>query len=411
MSGETANGQTYDFRHAPDRRGTASVKWDVGEGELPMWIADMDFATAPEIVEAMRRKLDLGAFGYEEPRDDYRQAVADWYATQHDARPQTDWMVFATGVVPAISSIVRRIGHVGDNVVVEAPVYNIFYNSIENNGRHALSSDLKRDGDSYNIDFDDLEAKLSNPLTTLMILCNPHNPIGKVWTRNELEHTARLCLKHHVILLSDEIHGDLVLSGPDYTPAFSLKAPLNRQIISLVSPSKTFNLAALHAATAIVPDPDLRAQVARGLNTDEVAEPNLLALDGTIAAYNEGRGWRKALIAQLRSNRENARDFIDRNIEGLSIVGGQATYLMWIDVSALTDDADAFTDEIRRRTGLVLSSGSVYRGDGNRFIRLNFACPPNMLADGLHRLGTGTKAYRSTHIKQSDRSPYKPRRF
>ena len=205
----------------------------------------------------MKKKISLGAFGYDFPKDDYFNAVADWYETEHKYRPKNDWMIFTTGVVPAISSIVRRVSHIGDNVLVQEPVYNIFYNSILNNGRHVLSSDLKFDGQKYAVDWQDLESKLAEPLTTLMIFCNPHNPVGKVWTPEEVQRIADLCFKHHVVLLSDEIHGDLVRKGPDYTPTYSVTDQARDNVISLVSPSKTFNVAALDAATAIVPGDNL----------------------------------------------------------------------------------------------------------------------------------------------------------
>lgn len=383
----------YDFEHAPQRLHTDSVKWDVKEGELPMWIADMDFATAPEIVAAMQKKLELGAFGYEEPHAAYFNAVADWYDAEHNARPQTDWMIFATGVIPALSAIVRRLSGVGDNVLVQAPVYNMFYHSIENNGRHTLSSDLLYTDGQYHIDFTDLEAKLADPLTTMMILCNPHNPVGKIWTLGELTAIAQLCHQYHVVLVSDEIHGDLVRGDRDYVPAFSLPEPLNRGVISLVSPSKTFNVAALHAATVIVPEANLRASVNRGLNMDEVAEPNLLALPGTIAAYTQGHEWLHALRAQLQQNYQQAADFISQKVPGVKVVASDATYLMWLDVSAITDDADTLVAALRKKTGLILSSGAEYRGNGNSFLRMNFACPSAMLADGLQRLQAGIAAY------------------
>lgn len=379
----------YDFTHAPQRRGTDSIKWNVKSGELPMWIADMDFVTAPEIVAAMRDKLALGAFGYEEPHADYFNAVADWYKVEHGVRPNPDWMLFATGVVPALSATVRRISNVGDNVLVQAPVYNIFYNSIENSGRHVLSSDLLYQDQQYHIDFADLEDKLARPLTTMMILCNPHNPIGKVWTRAELTQIATLCLKHHVVLVSDEIHGDLVWGGPDYTPIFALEPALRANTIALVSPSKTFNVAALHAATVIVPDATLRAQVNRGLNTAEVAEPNLLAIPGTIAAYTKGHAWLAALRKQLAANQDQARSFIEQNIPALHVTTSTATYLLWLDTQAVSDDADKLTAYLRQTTGLILSSGTIYRGNGRHFLRLNFACPPAMLKDGLQRLASG----------------------
>ncbi|KRN28131.1 cystathionine beta-lyase PatB [Lactobacillus selangorensis] len=385
----------YDFETIPNRRNTDSIKWDIKPDELPMWIADMDFKTAPEITTAMQKKVSQGIFGYEAPGQDYFDAVADWYATEHHARPQTDWMIFTTGVVPAISAIVRRISHIGDNVVVQAPVYNIFYNSIRNNGRHILSNDLLYDEKTltYAIDWDDLEHKLAEPLTTLMILCNPHNPIGKVWTKDELIRLATLCKDNHVTLLSDEIHGDLVLRGHDYTPLFSLPADLIQNIITLVSPSKTFNVAALHAATAIVPNSDLRASVNRGLNTDEVAEPNLLAIPGTIAAYTQGHDWLAALKQQLVANEKMVTDFVAANIPAIKVVPSAATYLMWLDCHNVSDNSEKLADFIRQKTGLYLNAGGEYGGDGHDFLRMNIACPASMVQDGLERLQKGIAAY------------------
>lgn len=383
----------FDFVNAPDRSNTDSVKWHVKKGDLPMSIADMDFKTAPEIIAAMKRKVDLGVFGYEWPEDDYFKAVADWYEKEHGHRPQQEWLIFTTGVVPAISSIVRRVSHIGDNVLVQAPVYNVFYNSIENNGRHVLSNDLQFDGENYAINWDDLEQKLALPLTTLMIFCNPHNPIGKVWTQEEVQKVAELCYQHHVILLSDEIHGDLVRKGPDYTPTFSVNGPARENVISLVSPSKTFNVAALHAATAIVPNSNLRAMVNRGLNSDEVAEPNLLAIPGTIAAYEHGHDWLEALIKQLNVNFAYAEEFINKNLPQVKVVTGTATYLIWLDVSQISSDSQKLAEFLEKTTGLVLSPGSIYRGNGHNFLRINLACPLTMVKNGLERLKVGLTDY------------------
>ena len=383
----------FDFVNAPDRSNTDSVKWHVKKGDLPMSIADMDFKTAPEIIVAMKRKVDLGVFGYEWPEDDYFKAVADWYEKEHGHRPQREWLIFTTGVVPAISAIVRRVSHIGDNVLVQAPVYNVFYNSIENNGRHVLSNDLQFDGENYAINWDDLEQKLALPLTTLMIFCNPHNPIGKVWTQEEVQKVAELCYQHHVILLSDEIHGDLVRKGPDYTPTFSVNGPARENVISLVSPSKTFNVAALHAATAIVPNSNLRAMVNRGLNSDEVAEPNLLAIPVTIAAYEHGHNWLKALIKQLNVNFAYAEEFINKNLPQVKVVTGAATYLIWLDVSQISSDSQKLAEYLEKTTGLVLSPGSIYRGNGHDFLRMNLACPLTMVKDGLERLKAGLTEY------------------
>ncbi|WP_294921301.1 MalY/PatB family protein [uncultured Lactobacillus sp.] len=383
----------YDFVNAPDRSMTDSVKWHVKKGDLPMSIADMDFKTAPEIIAAMKEKISLGVFGYEWPENDYFNAVADWYEKEHGHRPEQEWLIFTTGVVPAISAVVRRISNIGDNVLVQAPVYNVFYNSIENNGRHVLSNDLQFDGSNYTVDWEDLEQKLALPLTTLMIFCNPHNPVGKVWTQAEVQKIADLCFKHHVVLLSDEIHGDLVREGPDYTPAFSVNGPARDNVISLVSPSKTFNVAALHAATAIVPNSNLRAMVNRGLNSDEIAEPNLLAIPGTIAAYEHGHDWLQALIKQLNVNFTYAQEFIGNNLPQVKVVSGKATYLIWLDVEQISTDSQELADYLEKKTGLVLSPGSIYRGNGHNFLRMNLACPLAMVKDGLERLKTGLTQY------------------
>ena len=383
----------YDFVNAPDRSMTDSVKWHVKKGDLPMSIADMDFKTAPEIIAAMKEKISLGVFGYEWPENDYFNAVADWYEKEHGHRPEQEWLIFTTGVVPAISAVVRRISNIGDNVLVQAPVYNVFYNSIENNGRHVLSNDLQFDGSNYTVDWEDLEQKLALPLTTLMIFCNPHNPVGKVWTQAEVQKIADLCFKHHVVLLSDEIHGDLVRKGPDYTPAFSVNGPARDNVISLVSPSKTFNVAALHAATAIVPNNNLRAMVNRGLNSDEVAEPNLLAIPGTIAAYEHGHDWLQALIKQLNVNFTYAQEFIGNNLPQVKVVSGKATYLIWLDVEQISTDSQELADYLEKKTGLVLSPGSIYRGNGHNFLRMNLACPLAMVKDGLERLKKGLTQY------------------
>lgn len=385
----------FDFKTVPDRSHTDSVKWDVKPGELPMWIADMDFKTAPAITDAMAKKVKLAAFGYEFPRRDYFRAVADWYENEHQLRPKEKWMIFTTGVVPAISSIVRRIAHIGDNVLVQEPVYNIFYNSIENNGRHVLSSDLVFDGERYHVDWQDLEHKLALPLTTLMIFCNPHNPVGKVWSKDEVQRIADLCYQHHVTLLSDEIHGDLVRCGAGYNPAFGVQGKALANVISLVSPSKTFNVAALHAATAIVPAENLRAMVSRGLNSDEVAEPNLLAIPATIAAYEHGHDWLHALLKQLNHNFAYATAFIKKNVPSVKVVSGPATYLMWLDTAAVSENSEKLAHFIRERTGLILSAGSIYRGDGHDFLRINLACPLSLVKEGLQRLAKGIKAYRA----------------
>lgn len=383
----------YDFDTILDRQHTNSEKWDVKPGELPMTTADMDFKTAPEIMQAMKDKINAGAFGYEYPSQEYFDAVAHWYKIEHNAEAQTSWMRFATGVIPSITASVNHLSHTGDNVLLMEPVYNTFYNSILNSGRHALASQLKYDRSTYtySVNWDDLEEKMSNPLTTLMILCNPHNPTGYVWSRDELMQIIKLAQKHGVIVISDEIHGDLVLKGPDYTPTFSLPEEYRQNLVTLVSTSKTFNVAALHAATGIVANPILRERFTRAINKYEVAEPNLLAIPGTIAAYTQGADWLHQLKKYLLDNREYLEQFISDNLPQLHVVPGTATYLVWIDVSEVTKDSNALTQKIRQETGLIINPGTYYHGNGNEFIRINIAYPLAQIKDGLTRLAKAIK--------------------
>lgn len=383
----------YDFDTILDRQHTNSEKWDIKPGELPMTTADMDFKTAPEIMQAMKDKINAGAFGYEYPSQEYFDAVAHWYKIEHNAEAQTSWMRFATGVIPSITASVNHLSHTGDNVLLMEPVYNTFYNSILNSGRHALASQLKYDRSTYtySVDWDDLEEKMSNPLTTLMILCNPHNPTGYVWSRDELMRIIKLAQKHGVIVISDEIHGDLVLKGPDYTPTFSLPEEYRQNLVTLVSTSKTFNVAALHAATGIVANPILREHFTRAINKYEVAEPNLLAIPGTIAAYTQGADWLHQLKKYLLDNREYLEQFISDNLPQLHVVPGTATYLVWIDVSEVTKDSNALAQKIRQETGLIINPGTYYHGNGNEFIRINIAYPLAQIKDGLTRLAKAIK--------------------
>jgi len=383
----------YDFSEMIDRRHTDSVKWDVKDNELPMWVADMDFRTAPAIVDAIKHKADAGIFGYEEVPTAYFEAVEHWYATEHNWDPNPDWMRFVTGVVPAISSAVRRVSHVGDNVLVQAPVYNIFYNSIVNNGRHVLANDLQfRDG-NYDVDWNDLEQKLADPLTTLMILCNPHNPVGKVWQPAELRRLADLALANHVTVFSDEIHGDITDAGHGYFPFASVSDAAANNSITAVSPSKTFNVAALHAATLIIPNENLRNSVDRGINSEELAEPNAFAIPATIAAYTQGADWVHELNETITANKQTLTTFIEQNLPDLHVIQGHATYLVWIDCRDVTHDTQTLCDVIRQTTGLFITAGAVYGGDGHDFVRINVACPAERLQDGLDRLAQGIHTF------------------
>ena len=269
-----------------DRKNTGSMKWDVSEGELPMWVADMDFETAPEIIEAMIKRAKHGVFGYTLIQDDWYEAYQNWWKNRHQLEIKKEWLLFCTGVVPAISSIIRKMTTVAENVVVMTPVYNIFFNSILNNGRNVLESKLVYKDGVYQIDFEDLEEKLANPQTSMLLLCNPHNPVGKIWDKDTLAKIGELCVKHHVLVLSDEIHCDITRPGKEYIPFASVSDSCKYNSITCVAPTKTFNLAGIQTSAVIVPNETIRHKVNRGLNTDEVAEPNVFAAIAPVAAFN-----------------------------------------------------------------------------------------------------------------------------
>lgn len=382
----------YDFERIVNRRGTASLKWDVEEQELPMWVADMDFQTAPEIMAAIRERADHGIFGYTVVPDAWYKAIQDWWKKRHGFLIEKEWLLFSTGVVPAISSIVRKMTTAGENIVIQTPVYNVFFNSIRNNGRNVLESRLRWDNGQYRIDFEDLEEKFKNPQTTMMILCNPHNPIGKIWDRETLERVGELAYKHHVLVLSDEIHCDLTDPGHEYIPFASVSEMCRKNSITCIAPTKTFNLAGLQTAAVAVPDENLRHKVNRGLNTDEVAEPNVFAITAAVAAFTKGEAWLEELRSYLKANKDYVREYLALEIPELTAVPSDATYLLWLDCRKLIGDSTMLCRFIRSDSGLYLSDGKDY-GNGQSHLRMNVACPREQLREGMARLKKSVAAY------------------
>lgn len=383
----------YDFDTPVDRRHTASLKWEVTQRELPMWVADMDFRTAPEIREALQERAGHGVFGYSVVPPEWYAAILHWWEERHAFRMEKDWLLFCTGVVPAISSMVRKLTTAGENVLVLTPVYNIFFNSIVNNGRRVLECPLLYQNGGYQVDFADLEEKLRDPQTTMMLLCNPHNPIGKIWDRTVLARIGELCARYHVIVISDEIHCDLTMPGCSYTPFASVSDACRDNSATCIAPTKAFNLAGLQTSAIVVPDENLRNKVNRGINTDEVAEPNSFAVTAAVAAFEKGGSWLDALRDYLQENRCLTQNFLRQELPGIRLVSGDATYLLWLDCAAVTGSATELAEFIRERTGLYLSDGAQYRGNGGQFLRLNTACPRAVLQDGLNRLRQGIREF------------------
>ena len=383
----------YDFDEIVDRRGTNSEKWEVAEGELPMWVADMDFRTAPEIVSALKKRTEHGVFGYSGIPDAWYEAYTGWWKKRHQFEINKEWLIFTTGVIPALSSMIRKLSTPAEKVLVQTPVYNIFFNSIINNGRQVLESPLVLKGDRYEMDFERLEKDLSDPQTSIMLLCNPQNPGGRLWTGDELIRVADLCKQYDVIVISDEIHCDITAPGSSYVPFASVSDTAREISVTCISPSKAFNIAGIHTAAVFAADKKIRHMVWRGLNTDEVAEPNVFAADAAIAAFNKGEEWLNALNAYIESNKQIAVEYITSNINGIRVIYGPATYLLWMDIKELPGGGSVFASFLRKKTGIVLSDGEIYGQAGRGFLRMNTACPRAVLEDGLKRLKTGTDLY------------------
>ena len=377
----------FNFDCPPSRRGTSCFKWgEAGENELPMWIADMDFETAPAVRAALQRRLDHGIFGYDDQGEAWYEAYIGWWRDRHGLTIKKDWLIFSAGVVASISSLVRKLTTPNENVLIQTPVYNIFFNSIVNNGARVLESPLRCDGTNYSIDFSDLEQKLADPQTSLMILCNPHNPVGRIWTREELCRIGALCKKHHVTVISDEIHCDLTAPGKGYLPFAAADETCRDISVTCVAPTKAFNIAGLHTSAVFAADPVLRHKAWRALNTDEVAEPNAFAAPAAIAAFTEGGPWLDELRAYVWENRRYVEETCARELPKVRIIPGEATYLLWVDVSALTEDVRDFTQRLRAETGLWVTPGTAYGASGEGFFRWNIACPRKTVEDAVERL-------------------------
>ena len=379
----------YDFDSVINRRGTGSLKWDVKENELPMWVADMDFRTAPEITEAIEKRVLHGVYGYSVMPEEWYDAYTSWWKDRHGLEMERDGLIFCTGVVPAISSAVRKLTTPAEKVLIQTPVYNIFFNSILNNGRQVEECPLRYENGVYDVDFEELEEKLSDPQITLMILCNPHNPVGKIWDRNALAKIGALCAKYSVTVLSDEIHCDITDPDCAYVPFASVNEECAGISVTAIAPTKAFNLAGLQTAAVYIKDKKLRHKMWRGLNTDEVAEPNAFAVTAAVAAFTKGGEWLDELREYLFENKRIVREFLENELPQVRLTPSQATYLLWLDCGAVTDRSKALAEFIRSETGLFLSHGEQYGGNGDRFLRLNIACPKQVLKDGLSRLKTG----------------------
>ena len=377
----------YDFDQQISRRNTDSYKWDSAPSEdvLPMWVADMDFRTAPAIVDALRRRVEHGIFGYTRVPDGYYKAVTDWFARRHGWTFDREWMIYTSGVVPAVSAVIKALTVPGDKVLVQTPVYNCFFSSIRNNGCEMLSSPLVFADHTYSINYDDLERKAADPKVKVMLLCNPHNPAGRVWRREELIRIGEICIRHGVVIVSDEIHCELVFPGHHYTPFASISENFLRHSVICLSPSKAFNIAGLQIANIVCADAGWRAKIDRAINDNEVCDVNPFGVIATQAAYNEGEEWLEQLLGYLYDNYLYMSDFCREHLPDFPITKLEGTYLVWMDCRKLGLSSEELERRLVNEAGLWLNAGTMYGKEGEGFMRWNIACPRAMLAEGLKR--------------------------
>lgn len=376
----------YDFDKTIDRRATNSYKWDSApEGVLPMWVADMDFRTAPAIIDALQKRVAHGIFGYTRVPDAYYDAVTSWFSRRHGWDIDREWIIYTSGVVPAVSAVIKALTVPGDKVIVQTPVYNCFFSSIRNNGCEIVSNPLRRTADTYKMDFDALERCAADPRAKVMLLCNPHNPAGRVWTPDELTRLGNICLRNGVAVVADEIHCELVYQGFKYTPFASLSDAFLHRSVTCVSPSKAFNIAGLQIANIVAFDNDLRSRIDKAININEVCDVNPFGVAATIAAYNEGEEWLNQLVDYLHGNYEAMAEFCRRELPEFPITRLEGTYLVWMDCSSLGMPSDALEHALLDDARLWLNAGTMYGAEGEGYMRWNIACPRSVMLDGLNR--------------------------
>lgn len=376
----------YDFDKTIDRRATNSYKWDSAtEGVLPMWVADMDFRTAPAIIDALQKRVAHGIFGYTRVPDAYYDAVTSWFSRRHGWDIDREWIIYTSGVVPAVSAVIKALTVPGDKVIVQTPVYNCFFSSIRNNGCGIVSNPLRRTADTYEMDFDALERCAADPRAKVMLLCNPHNPAGRVWTPDELTRLGNICLRNGVTVVADEIHCELVYQGFKYTPFASLSDAFLHRSVTCVSPSKAFNIAGLQIANIVAFDNDLRSRIDKAININEVCDVNPFGVAATIAAYNEGEEWLNQLVDYLHGNYEAMAEFCRRELPEFPITRLEGTYLVWMDCSSLGMPSDALEHALLDDARLWLNAGTMYGAEGEGYMRWNIACPRSVMLDGLNR--------------------------
>lgn len=395
----------YNFDNPVDRSGTASIKWEyVAEGEgiiptsqvshlvqqhplLPLWVADMDFRCPQEVIQELTRRAEQGIFGYTMPGDSYYEAVQGWMLARSNWHIEPSWFTITPGVVPALNMLIQTFVPRGGKVLIQPPVYHPFYHVIENQGRVVLRNPLIYENGSYRMNFDDLRIKISDPDLGMVILCSPHNPVGRVWTKDELETFAGICLERGVLVVSDEIHGDLIYDGIPFTPYAVLGEETAQNSITCTAPSKTFNLAGLKTSNIIIQNPELRGKFQHTIEMLSLFGVSPFGMVATEAAYRHGADWLQQALAYIQANYAFMKDYITVSLPQVKVIQPEGTYLVWLDFNRLGLDNQALHDLIFYKAGVYLDDGHIFGPEGNGFQRINIACPQSILQEALERIG------------------------
>ena len=375
----------YNFDELIERRGTNCVKWDESPSPevIPLWVADMDFRVAPAIQKALQQRVEHGVFGYNIVPESYYEAVISWFHRRHQWDIQRSWILYTTAVVPAMSCVIKALTMPGEKVLILSPAYNCFFSSIKNNGCEVLESPLKAVGDTFEVDFDDFESKCADEKTTLFLLCNPHNPSGRVWTKEELQRMYDICKRHGVKVASDEIHCELIMPGHEFVPF----GTITDDCVVMNSPSKNFNTAGLQIANIICSHPSWRRRIDRAININEVCDVNPFGIVALQAAYNESEDWIDELNQYLWGNYQLLCDFIGENIPQWKVCRLEGTYLPWVDISAMGITSQELCDQLLAEAKVWINSGTMYGPQtGEGYVRFNIAIQRSRLLDALQRI-------------------------
>lgn len=378
----------HDFTTVIDRNNTNSLKWDLFDDDLPMWVADMDFKVAPAISEAILKRAVHPVFGYTIVGDELFDAYINWWDRRYDFKMSREDMAYSIGVMPSISSMIRCLTDVGDEILIQTPVYHVFFYVVEDNNRKVLENELIYENGKYKIDFEDLDEKLSR--VKMMILCNPHNPIGRVWSKEDLSRIGHLCKKHDVILISDEIHCDLTNPGVKYNPFEA--SYIYDNVITCLSPSKSFNIAGFQSSIVHTKNRELLEKIKAQMHIDNSDSCNVFAETAVVAAYDSSEDWLEELKEVLYENKQIVKEYLERELPVIKLVECDATYLLWLDCCELEVPSKVLSGFLRTNQGLFLSAGIDFGLNGDNFLRMNIACPKELLCDGLGRLKAGINA-------------------